>query len=97
MYAYCNNEDIETINVEGAETRPDLDHFFPKSKFPFLALTLSNRYLLGVDVIKKYKKAKSMLGYVHPFINGINQNALFNFNYMFDEGRSIWSNKGNTK
>lgn len=86
---YCNNEDIETINVEGAETRPDLDHFFPKSKFPFLALTLSNLIPAGSRCNQKYKKAKSMLGYVHPFINGINQNALFNFNYMFDEGRSI--------
>jgi len=86
---YCNNEDIETINEEGAETRPDLDHFFPKSKFPFLALTLSNLIPAGSRCNQKYKNAKSMLGYVHPYIDGINQNTLFHFNYMFDEGRNI--------
>ncbi|WP_373948352.1 hypothetical protein [Vibrio pomeroyi] len=86
---YCNNEDIETINEEGAETRPDLDHFFPKSKFPFLALTLSNLIPSGNRCNQKYKKAKSMLGYVHPYIDGIKQNTLFDFNYTFDEGRNI--------
>ncbi|MGC3833522.1 hypothetical protein ACPSKX_04170 [Moritella viscosa] len=30
-----------------------------------------------------------MLGYVHPYIDGIDQSTLFNFNYMFDEGRNI--------
>ncbi|OBY73714.1 hypothetical protein [Acinetobacter gyllenbergii] len=86
---YCNNEDIETINIEGAETRPDLDHFFPKSKFPFLALTLSNLIPAGNRCNQKYKKATSMLGYTHPFIDGINENKLFNINYIFDEGRTI--------
>ncbi|CAM3223512.1 hypothetical protein [Moritella viscosa] len=86
---YCNNEDIETINEEGAETRPDLDHYYPRSKFPFLAITLSNLIPAGGRCNQKYKKAKSMLGYVHPYIDGIDQSTLFNFNYMFDEGRNI--------
>ncbi|MBQ4838700.1 hypothetical protein [Pseudoalteromonas luteoviolacea] len=88
---YCNNEDIETINEIGAETRPDLDHFFPKSKFPFLALTLSNLIPAGVRCNQKYKKDKSMIGYVNPFLNGVNQETLFNFKYMFDQGRNIES------
>lgn len=86
---YCNNEDIETINEKGAEARPDLDHFFPKSKFPFLALTLSNLIPAGTRCNQKYKKSKSMFGYIHPYIDGINQYTLFNFNYSFDEGRNI--------
>lgn len=85
---YCNNEDIETINEKGAETRPDLDHFFPKSKFPFLALTLSNLIPAGGRCNQRYKRDASMLGYVHPYISGITQEILFNFNFMFDEGRS---------
>ncbi|SGZ09846.1 Putative uncharacterized protein [Moritella viscosa] len=85
---YCNNEDIETINIEGAETRPDLDHYYPKSKFPFLALTLSNLIPAGNRCNQKYKRAHAMLGYVHPYIRGVSNNTLFNFNYMFDEGRT---------
>ena len=84
---YCNNEDIETISIEGAETRPDIDHYFPKSKFPFFALTLSNLIPAGNRCNQKYKRANSMLGYVHPYIRGVGRNSLFNFNYMFDEGR----------
>jgi hypothetical protein len=90
---YCNNEDIETINEVGAETRPDIDHFYPKSKFPFLALTLSNLIPAGDRCNKKYKIDKSMLGYVNPYITGINQSALFNFYFMFDGGRNIDSIK----
>jgi hypothetical protein len=86
---YCNNEDIETINIVGAETRPDLDHYYPKSKFPFLALTLSNLIPAGNRCNQKYKRANAMLGYVHPYIRGVGREALFNFNYMFDEGRHI--------
>lgn len=86
---YCNNEDIETIKKKGAESRPDLDHFFPRSKFPFLAVTLSNLIPAGKRCNQTYKKAHSMLDYIHPFIDGINQVRLFNFNYIFDEGRSV--------
>ncbi|EJG0698674.1 hypothetical protein C4G33_RS05980 [Vibrio parahaemolyticus] len=86
---YCNNEDIETINEVGAETRPDLDHFFPKSKFPFLGLTLSNIIPAGTRCNQKYKSDKSMFDHVHPYIDGINQTTLFDFNYIFDEGRNI--------
>lgn len=86
---YCNNEDIETINIEGAETRPDLDHYYPKSKFPFLALTLSNLIPAGNRCNQKYKRANAMLGYAHPYIRGVGRNPLFNFNYLFDEGRHI--------
>lgn len=86
---YCNNEDIETIKVPGAEARPDLDHFYPRSKFPFLAITLSNLIPAGTRCNQKYKKAQSMLGYIHPYISGINKDRLFNINYIFDEGRNI--------
>lgn len=86
---YCNNEDIETIKKKGAESRPDLDHFFPRSKFPFLAVTLSNLIPAGKRCNQTYKKTHSMLDYIHPFIDGINQFRLFNINYIFDEGRSV--------
>ena len=86
---YCNNEDIETISKKGAETRPDLDHFYPKAKFPFLAVTLSNLIPAGSRCNQKYKKAVSMFGYVNPYIRGINQNVLFEFYHTPGAGRNI--------
>ena len=86
---YCNNEDIEQIPEEGAEDRPDLDHYFPKSKFPFLAVTLSNLIPSGDRCNKTYKRSHWMFEHLHPYVDGINQNVLFNTNYAFDTGRTI--------
>ena len=85
---YCNYEDIETILGNAAASRPDLDHFYPKSKFPFLAVTLSNLIPAGKRCNQDYKKTNSMFDYVHPRINGINQHRLFTFHCMFDDGRN---------
>jgi hypothetical protein len=84
---YCNYEDTETISAEGANTRPDLDHFHPKSKFPFFALTLSNLIPSGHRCNQKYKKSKVMFDYEHPYLNGVGPETVFDFNFNFDEGR----------
>ncbi|PWH85415.1 HNH endonuclease [Brumimicrobium oceani] len=39
---YCNLNYVHTIETENGKTRPELDHFYPKSKFPFLALSIYN-------------------------------------------------------
>ncbi|HIF9159995.1 TPA: hypothetical protein ACX6PK_000777 [Photobacterium damselae] len=86
---YCNNEDIEQIHEKGAEDRPDLDHYFPKSKFPFLAVTLSNLIPSGNRCNQTYKRSHWMFKNLHPYVDGINQNVLFNTKYAFDTGRTI--------
>lgn len=83
---YCNNEDIEQIEEEGAEDRPDLDHYFPKSKFPFLAVSLSNLIPSGNRCNQTYKRSNCMFEHIHPYINGINNNLLFEINYNFSSG-----------
>ncbi|MEZ9526620.1 HNH endonuclease family protein [Enterovibrio norvegicus] len=85
---YCNNEDIETITEKGAETRPDLDHFYPKSKFPFLATTLFNLVPAGSRCNQSYKKSTSMFGYIHPRVDGINQSRLFDFFHTPGKGHN---------
>lgn len=42
---YCNRQYITTLLMEDAKTRADIDHFKPKSKSPWLALSLYNMVL----------------------------------------------------
>ena len=83
---YCNQENTETITAQAARSRPDLDHFHPKSKFPFFALTLSNLIPSGQRCNQTYKKSKIMLNKVHPYLDGVGSDALFNFNFSFHNG-----------
>jgi hypothetical protein len=39
---YCNRNYIHTIQAITGKFRPELDHYYPKSRFPFLALSLYN-------------------------------------------------------
>lgn len=39
---YCNRQYINTFISESGKARADLDHFYPKSKYPFLAVSLYN-------------------------------------------------------
>lgn len=39
---YCNRNYIHTSSTEYGKTRPELDHFFLKSKYPFLSISLYN-------------------------------------------------------
>lgn len=39
---YCNRNYIHTSSTENGKTRPELDHFFMKSKYPFLSISLYN-------------------------------------------------------
>jgi len=83
---YCNQEEIPTIAFEGAKTRPSLDHFYPKSKFPFLATTLSNLVPSGKRCNEDYKKAKSMLGFANPYHAAVKTDeSLFYFKEAFSK------------
>lgn len=42
---YCNRQYITTLLMDDAKTRADIDHFKPKSKYPWLALSLYNMVL----------------------------------------------------
>ena len=83
---YCNQENTETITAAAARSRPDLDHFHPKSKFPFFALTLSNLIPSGHRCNQTYKQSTIMLNKVHPYSDGVGSDALFNFNFSFHNG-----------
>ncbi len=39
---YCNRNYIFTVNKKSKKLRPEIDHFYPKSKYPFLAMSYGN-------------------------------------------------------
>ena len=86
---YCNYEDTETFGDDNCITRPDLDHFHPKAKFPFLSLTLSNLLPAGEKCNRKYKSDKVMLDYRNPYIDGISDKTLFDFEYPLDQDVTV--------
>ncbi|TMO85509.1 HNH endonuclease [Pseudoalteromonas ruthenica] len=77
---YCNQEDITTIHETDAEYRPAFDHFYPKSKFPFLATTLSNLIPAGERCNERYKAQSAMLSHENPYNKSISyEEPLFDF------------------
>lgn len=77
---YCNNEGIQTRG-EKNEFRADLDHFHPQSKFPFLAVTLSNLVPSGSFCNRAYKKDKDMIEFAHPYVDGVAGQTVFFIDY----------------
>ncbi len=39
---YCNRNYIFSVNKRSKKLRPEIDHFYPKSKYPFLAMSYGN-------------------------------------------------------
>jgi 5-methylcytosine-specific restriction endonuclease McrA len=39
---YCNRNYIFSVDTENGKLRPEIDHFYPKSKYPFLAMSFGN-------------------------------------------------------
>ncbi|WP_440205966.1 hypothetical protein [Acinetobacter oleivorans] len=77
---YCADEEIEAFD----SFRPAIDHYFPQSKFPFLALSLYNFIPSGNRCNSNYKKAKTMEGHFHPNLDEVPSQRLFNFLYPVD-------------
>ena len=39
---YCNRNYVHTLEKDKGKTRPELDHYYPQSRFPFLSLSIYN-------------------------------------------------------
>ena len=69
---YCNFEFTFTVKLKNGETvmRPELDHFFPESKYPLFALSFCNLIPSGhlCNCIIKNDKEMHIDTHVHPYI-----------------------------
>ncbi len=80
--AYCGLEKIQTYNNPHLQVRHDLDHFYPKSRFPFLAISLYNLIPAGGICNQKHKRNTTMLGYMHPYLDSIQGDTFFSFSFI---------------
>lgn len=79
---YCNAEEIPLIFGLNKNHRPALDHFLPRSKYPFLGVSIYNLIPAGDICNTSFKSDVDFLdGYLNPLITGIEHKNLFNFNY----------------
>lgn len=77
---YCNDEGIQSRGKKD-DFRTDLDHFYPKAKFPFLAISLYNLVPAGGFCNQKFKRDSDMLDCAHPFEEGVGFKPLFHISY----------------
>lgn len=75
---YCNRQYTFTINSQ-KKTKPQFDHFYPKSKYPFFALSFYN--LIPCCSICNHIKKDSKIELLHPYYEGFNDNFYFDINH----------------
>lgn len=79
---FCNEEKINVVIGQNKKFRPALDHFYAKSKYPYLAVTLSNLIPIGGRCNTAFKSDEDMFdGYMNPLISGMNDQQVFDFTY----------------
>jgi hypothetical protein len=69
MCPYCNQNFAFTIMSENGDFRPTLDHYFPKSVYPFLAISLYNLVPSCYTCNSNLKESKNFykIPHLHPF------------------------------
>lgn len=76
---YCNTQYTFTIKTSNGKTRPQFDHFFNKSKYPFYAMSFYNLipscYVCNANL--KGSKPFKPSTHIHPFIEGIEDTLQF--------------------
>ncbi len=85
---YCNAQFTLAIGKDGAKKKLlfQLDHFYNKSTFPFLSLTLGNLIpSCSTCNISKSSKAFTVLTHIHPY----HEDANIKFDFYIDQNNAL--------
>ena len=79
---YCDRQYISYFMNNGKveQTTADLDHFYPKSKFPLFSLSLYN-FIPSCQICNQRFKNQKMLKILYPFKDGFDEDAKFIYDY----------------
>jgi hypothetical protein len=77
---YCNRIYTFTISSKDRSIRPEFDHFYPKSKFPYLALSFYN--IVPSCPICNHVKGTKLVDY-HPYKKGFGED----YKFIIDENQ----------
>ena len=73
---YCNRNFIFNFKRSGSlQTTAQLDHFYPKNKYPYLAISLYN--LIPCCSTCNLRKSNKVADSYHPYLESFNDNARF--------------------
>jgi hypothetical protein len=74
---YCNRQYTFTANKKNCKkgTRPEFDHFLPRSKYPYLALSFYN--LIPSCHTCNHIKGDNDIQFLHPYLNGFGDDVKF--------------------
>ncbi|MGG2085465.1 hypothetical protein ABFY59_00280 [Priestia aryabhattai] len=94
---YCNRiYTFTVVNLKREITRPELDHYFPRSKFPIFAISFYN-LIPSCKVCNSSIKKDEYLKideYLHPYINSLS--PLYHFDFIsLDVEATKGENKNN--
>lgn len=86
---YCNHNYIFTLNdyANKINSRPDFDHFYPKAKYPLLALSLYN-LIPSCSVCNKVKKEEEITFY--PYLKSYDETVSFRVHSEGNENPHEW-------
>lgn len=84
--SYCNRQYTITVKNKKQLTRPQFDHFFPKSVYPILGLSFYNLIPCCTICNSTFKRddEMSLEDFFHPYDHAIAND--FEFNYVLKQG-----------
>ncbi len=69
---YCNRQ--YTFTIEDRKVSPELDHFYPKSKYPYFAISFYN--IVPACSVCNHTKLEESID-LHPYFEGFDNNCKF--------------------
>lgn len=95
---YCNEYPVKVVqNAKGKNRKPmlhfDLDHFYPKHFYPYLALSFYNHIPCCKYCNSLHKKEKrfSVGSHIHPYLDNFDSVYLFSYSHGVLIGRDVES------
>lgn len=81
---FCAYDSVEIVRTARKTYIPALDHFLPKSKYPFLALSINNLLPSCYRCNSSFKKESDMFEHFHPKRDSVEQIDIFQFSVLPD-------------
>lgn len=84
---YCNRAFTSVLKTDTGKTRPALDHYYPKSIYPFLSLSLYNLIPSCYTCNSSFKKDIDfyLIEHAHPYDIGFDEDAVFTTDLVADK------------
>ena len=92
---YCNRMYTTTVSSKNGRVRPQFDHFFAKSIYPILSLSIYNLVpSCSICNTRKGKKEFSIQENMYPYKMGVNKTKYFSYKLISIGNYEIYTLKG---